>query len=128
MDIKETAAEIHQTARDKGFWDFERNVGELLMLVTSELGEALEAHRKGKHADISLYKSGLSATASSKGGEEAMKEEFEEHIKDTLEDELADAMIRIMDMAEGMGIDLAWHIRAKMEYNKTRERLHGKAY
>jgi hypothetical protein len=27
-----------------------------------------------------------------------------------------------------MGFDLMEHIRLKMEYNKTRERLHGKRY
>ena len=39
---------IHGNNKAKGFWDKERNVGELLMLVTSELGEAMEAHQKGK--------------------------------------------------------------------------------
>ena len=41
---------IHQTAKDKGFWDTERNMGEMLMLVISELAEALEAHRDGSPA------------------------------------------------------------------------------
>lgn len=37
-----------------------------------------------------------------------------------------------LSMFEGFckvkGIDLEWHIKSKMEYNKSRPRLHGKAY
>lgn len=38
--------EVHQLAVEKGFWDTPRNFGECLMLVVSELGEAIEAHRQ----------------------------------------------------------------------------------
>jgi NTP pyrophosphatase (non-canonical NTP hydrolase) len=41
----------HQVAKDKGFWETERNVPEMLMLVVSELAEALEALRKDHYAD-----------------------------------------------------------------------------
>lgn len=40
----------HRIAREKGFWDSPRNTGELLMLVVSELAEALEADRTGDEA------------------------------------------------------------------------------
>ncbi len=43
--IKEWIEACHALAKYKGFWDQERNVGELLMLVVSELSEALEAYR-----------------------------------------------------------------------------------
>lgn len=46
MTINELGKEAYQIAKNKGFWDKNRNIGELLMLTTSELGEALEAHRK----------------------------------------------------------------------------------
>lgn len=36
----------HRIARQKGFWGRRRNTGEMLMLVVSELAEALEADRK----------------------------------------------------------------------------------
>lgn len=42
------AQKIHQTAVDKGFWEEERNLGEMLMLSISECSEALEEHRDGK--------------------------------------------------------------------------------
>ncbi len=48
MNINTLCNLSHQNAKDKGFWDKERNIGELLMLITSELAEALEAHRKSR--------------------------------------------------------------------------------
>ena len=116
MPISNLATEIHETNKSKGFWDNDRNVGEMLMLVTSELGEAMEAHRKNKFVD-DLFK-----------GTEMTPAAFEKTVKDTFEDEIADAIIRLLDLSEGLGIDIERHIRAKLEYNKTRERLHGKAY
>ncbi len=38
-----TAKEVHDTAREKGWWDKERNDGEMIALMHSELSEALEA-------------------------------------------------------------------------------------
>ena len=108
--LNELSEEIYQNNKEKGFWDKERNVGEMLMLVTSELGEAMEAHRKGRFANLESY------------------EEFEDAIKDTFEDEIADSVIRLLDMCGGLGIDIDTHVRLKLEYNKTRERLHGKKY
>jgi len=98
----------------KGFWDKPRNVGEMLMLVTSELGEAMEAHRKGRFADWSNVK------------EEGFG--FESGVKDTFEDEIADAIIRLLDMCGGLSIDIERHINAKLKYNRSRPHLHGKKY
>ncbi len=128
MDIKKTAEEIHRVSVVKSFWDTQRNFGELLMLCTSELSEALEADRKGKHADIPAYNAGISSTIGEKGSAGAFKSEFEEHIKDTVEDEIADAVIRLLDLSEGLGIDLEWHIKQKMRYNEGRPILHNKKY
>jgi NTP pyrophosphatase (non-canonical NTP hydrolase) len=91
----------HLAAREKGFWDKDRNVGEMLMLIVSELGEAIEAHRK---------------------------EIFGLGKKDTFEDELADTAIRLFDLCGGLGIDLEKQMRWKMEFNKSRKKRHGKAY
>lgn len=40
--------------------------------------------------------------------------------------ELADAVIRIMDTCEWLGVDLENAIRLKMEYNRGRPHMHGK--
>lgn len=125
----------HQNAKDKGFWDKERNIGELLMLITSELAEALEAHRKNRMTkgydiqmmqdfDIDIYDEDHGEWRTS----DDFKAEFEENVKDTFEDEIADVFIRLGDLCGGLGINIDAHIACKMAYNKTRERLHGKAY
>lgn len=45
--------ECHRIAKEKGWWDQERNDGELIALMHSELSEALEAMRNhGKKKDI----------------------------------------------------------------------------
>jgi NTP pyrophosphatase (non-canonical NTP hydrolase) len=53
---------------------------------------------------------------------------FQAHVKDSFEDELADALIRILDMCGGLGIDIQRHVEEKLHYNATRERLYGKNY
>lgn len=91
---------IHQA--NKRWWidpatglPIQRNVGEALMLTVSELAEAMEGHRK------------------------TLQDEHLPH-RMSLEVELADAMIRIFDLAAGLGIDLAGAIAEKCEYNRTR--------
>lgn len=113
--------EIHGHAISKGFWDKERETGTLLMLCVSELAEAMEADRNGLYADLELIE---------KDKEEFIdfKWSFENSIKDTFEDELADTIIRILDLCGAKGIDIEKHIELKMKYNATRERMHGKKY
>ncbi len=114
------AQSIHAINREKGFWDQERNIGEMLMLITSELGEAMEAHRKGKFANWDAYAKALNKPE--------QEDAFKLHIKDSFEDEITDALIRIMDMAAGLEINLEKHLEAKIGFNKLRPRLHGKKY
>lgn len=97
------ASHINFIAKSKGFWETDRNVGEMLMLVVSELAEGLEAHRKDLKDD---------------------------HLpeRDGLEVELADAVIRILDTAYGLGYDIGGAVMDKLEYNQSRPYKHGKKY
>jgi NTP pyrophosphatase (non-canonical NTP hydrolase) len=52
LTLKEWGQTCHAIAKEKGFWDKERNVGEALMLIVSELAEAMEAHRKQDDANF----------------------------------------------------------------------------
>lgn len=136
MELNELTAAAHEAAVVSGFWpDGKRNVGEALMLAVSELGEAMEAHRRGHRANLEAYDlnaDGGGVDAPLPGNADTMdvsnKDLFEMYVKDSLEDELADALIRIADLCAGLGVDLDRHVRMKMEYNRTRGRLHGKGY
>lgn len=125
--LNNSAAIIHQNNKEKGFWDKERNVGEMLMLIVSELGEAISAHQNEDFTNWeNFYKE--AEMQFQNGHEDAWETSFKLHVKDTFEDEIADTVIRLLDLSAGLGIDLEKHINAKVAYNKTRERLHGKMY
>jgi NTP pyrophosphatase (non-canonical NTP hydrolase) len=53
LGIKEYIDVCHAIAKEKGWWEKERNEGELIALMHSELSEALEAMRNhGKKEEI----------------------------------------------------------------------------
>lgn len=103
----EISFQVHMNAIHKGFWDMgidKRNQAEMIALMHLELSEALEAIRHGNPAS--------------------------EHIPDYsgLEEELADVVIRVMDMGEAFQLRLAAAILKKMEFNAGREYKHGKQF
>jgi NTP pyrophosphatase (non-canonical NTP hydrolase) len=146
--IKELQKEIHQIAIKKGFWEdditldinyrqanieydqspisLSYTVSRKLMLIVSELGEALEALRNNKLCNKSIniqdYKDLNNESLPD------IISVVDTFIKDTFEDELADSVIRILDLAEWLGIDLETHIKLKIEYNKTRDIKHNKEF
>ena len=93
--INELATEIHQNNVTAGWWDNPREKGTLLMLVVSEVAEAMEGERK----DL-----------------------MDDHLphRKMAEVELADAVIRILDYAGAFGYDVEGAIEEKLEYNKHR--------
>lgn len=123
--FNEAAKRIHADAQKKGFWEEPREIGTLLMLIVSELGEALEADRTRK---VSEPISRFQWYEDWEKNPSTDKMNFELYFKDTFEDELADAMIRILDLCGRLNIDIEWHINQKLAFNRTRNRKHGKAY
>lgn len=100
LAINDLCAKIHEL--NQKWWvdlhtgePLQRNVGEMLCLVHSEISEAMEGHRKNLQDDKLPHRS-------------------------MFEVELADAIIRICDIAGGMGLDLSGAIAEKLEFNKTR--------
>lgn len=163
--------EAYATACNKGFHDGKHSDEHYLMLVITEIAEAVQADRKGLRADRERYD-----YAVDRGMCSDMEECFEKYIKNSIEDELADIVIRLLDYC-GMrginlrrylpiemyfvhdltyfmwclcrdvldrnvelvawsvieycdrhGIDILWHIKQKMEYNRTRPRMHNAKY
>lgn len=109
MNYEKMQAKVYNRAVSKGWWDDdEPNIPEKLMLIVSEISEALEVYRDcPDDADLDdiVY------------GPNDKPEGFAV--------ELADAVIRIMDLCEYLGIDLASVIRQKDRYNATRPFRHG---
>ncbi len=112
-----------------------KNIGELLMLIVSELGEALEAHRCNYYGDWDTYENDyeISLDDYTKPVPEKIKlklqnKYFEMYVKDNFEDEIADTFIRLFDLCGYLEIDIEKHIRAKMAYNRTRPHKHDKEY
>jgi hypothetical protein len=109
----------HAGSRAKGFWDETPPQGQQLMLVISELAEALEAHRKGKKS-TALPPALVAHFVESMGNpKSAARELFENTVKDTPGDELADAYIRLCDFAAGFGQShglLSWYNDGEYSY------------
>lgn len=91
-NLNDLAKQIHENAKAKGFYDEPRNTGELFMLMVSELGEALDADRKGKRCRIRNFEKWMEQTA-----DHNFANNFEVDIKGTFEEEIADVAIRILD-------------------------------
>lgn len=89
----------YKTAIVHGFHEEEKPDAYWLGLVMSEMGEAINADRKGLKADAVLFNYDLSKMP--------FKDSFEAHIKDTVEDEIADVVIRLLDFAGMKGYTLS---------------------
>lgn len=107
--INEVAQRVYEIAASKGFHDDERTpnrVAQYCANLTGEVSELWEANRRGKlwsQCDKNTSEP-LSCAA----------------------EELADIVIRAMDMAAALGVNLGHSIAVKSAYNETRERMHGK--
>lgn len=97
------AKDCHDRAVAKGFWDEAHSVGHYLMLVVSELSEAVEADRIGKWAR--LDPDTIDTLQRIDGAPYA--QEFLREVKDRVEDEIADAVIRLLDLLGWMLKDRA---------------------
>lgn len=121
--LNELSKEIHKNAVNKGFWESE-NIAEKMMLVVTEIAEAVEAHRSNNFCSLNEEEF-IKMLVSNKDYFNIM---FEKNIKDTMFDEIADTIIRLLDICGFMNINIEKHIEMKMRYNKSREYKHGKEY
>lgn len=98
------SSNVYAMNQANGFWTGPQDsFGQKIALVHSELSEALEADRKDLMDDKLPDRQGR-------------------------EVELADAMIRIFDLAGRYQMDLGGALLAKIAFNATREFKHGKSY
>lgn len=122
--LNELSKKAYQNAVDKGFYENGkgRNIGEKLMLMVSELAEGLEADRHSSYC-----KHNMDSVNAIEDDEEFVKH-YKEAVKGTFEEEMADIIIRVLDMCGYKNIDIDAHVLAKMRFNSHREKYHGKNY
>lgn len=125
MNLNELAAEIHAENKLRGFDVSTEPFPQPVMMIVTELSEAAEADRSAKRACTDWIES---AYPESEDCEPEFCSAFRNSIKNTVEDELADALIRLLDLTAALGIDIDKHVRLKRRYNKSRPWKHGKLY
>jgi len=103
MNINETVKEVFEIAKSKGWHEKQNPIPEMLMLMVCEISEAMEEYRDASKPY--LY--------------------FVDGKPEGIQIELADTVIRIMDMFGVMKWDLESAIRTKIEFNKNRSYKHG---
>lgn len=139
IGLNELAEEIHYTAVEKGWWPAaepgngvdidmksapDRNFAELLMLVVSEAAEALEEYRGGAPISKMLYED--PCTDFNDRSEEPGHCPQGKLLKPVgIPSELADIIIRVLDITAAHGIDIDTAVQEKMAYNATRAYRHG---
>lgn len=106
--ITRIAAEIRFDNASKGFDPLEGGIDRYLLLAVSEICEAQEELRDGRAADEVYY--------SDHGKPEGFPVE------------IADALIRLMDIAARLKIDIGAVIGRKLAYNRTRPPKHGRQF
>lgn len=100
MGINEMKDRAYDIACKHGWYEQKRSDIHELMLVVSELGEAVNADRNGKYANRERFENVL------KEFHVPFSYAFNQCIKDTVEDELADAAIRILSLTGLNSADL----------------------
>lgn len=124
--INELAKEINKTNKTKGFWD---NMNYSID-ITKDQVRVIGLSKHIKDAFIA-QKLALVHTEVSEAVEATRLEGYEEngyglYTKDSFVDELADTIIRVLDICGQLDIDIEKQIEWKLNKNKSREFMHGK--
>jgi NTP pyrophosphatase (non-canonical NTP hydrolase) len=124
--LNELRDEAHANAVAHGFKD--ASVGEELMLIVSELSEALEDYRAGKLVHETVYEDAGNRVWTA-AEIEALRKDGQFQVGRFkpcgIPSELADVIIRVLDFSGKHGVDIEKAVIEKMAYNVTRPHRHG---
>ena len=130
MNINELAKEVHDNAVAHGWWEKPPTLPEALCLIHAELSEALEEYREGNPL---IY--GTCALAAEdckfsgvcdRVGRPGEGEGIDGPCKpEGIAVELADVILRTLDLMAALGVDVDAVVMAKHKYNLGREYRHG---
>ena len=115
--IKQYMTKAYQTAANQGYYQPDTEINQELMLIITEMSEAICADRHGLHADLTQYYHSL---VKSKSSDIA----YEQTISDTVESEFADIAIRILSLLgwyaskEGINIIDSATITKQIDFHK----------
>ena len=120
LAINDLVEEAHKNARDKGFWDF--CIQETDEMYKTDCVLTNEIHG----LTLTLIINGFLTLIASEVFE--AQQALRKNDKANFKEEIADIFIRSADLVGGLGIDIEEEIKKKMEYNKGREKMHGKLF
>lgn len=110
--LKQLMTKAYENAKAKGFCNHDLDINQALMLIITEMSEAIQAHRKSRHGSIEDYNKWLGVSD---------EQAYEESLEGTVESEFADIAIRILSL-------LGWYDSQKViclmndtELRKTEE-------
>ena len=104
IDFDSLCVRVYENAVKHGFHDEKHSLPHLMMLVITEISEAVNADRVNNYADRLMFEQ--TVCNPSLNPEYHWISCFDVFIKDTVEDELADAAIRLLDMTALHSFDI----------------------
>lgn len=110
--INDMAYEVNQIAREKGFWaeDSFYIIPTKLALIADEVSETLQVHR------------------AEYDGDDNPDSNMTPRQEQDFCEELADIVVRTLDLAQQYDFDIGFSITEKIEKNRERPRKHGRRY
>lgn len=124
LSLNGLASAAHKINVKNGFYEEPRELGTRIALIHSEVSEMLQADRKLRYcAHPQVAKEILEIE-----DDETFKRAYESQIKDKFEQEAAGTIIRVLDVAAYLKIDIHHYVLAELRYNSLRGHKHGAQY
>lgn len=134
--LRELANDSYRVSKDHGFHESSETpetIPTKLMLIVSEISEALESYRDPRADDmVKVSAEVVEGLLLGEGPEydasfEVLNDVYEQwkHKPKGFDIEIADTFIRLFDLVGWKGIDIDAAIERKQAYNETRPHMHG---